>query len=177
MLKHSPNQSNYIMITKELVSHIRLVKKPERTFAYIRNVGPYMGDQALFTRLFSKVVHWARVKNLMRPELETITIYHDDPEAVPAENQRISVGVTVPDSTKPDGDIQIMQIPPGDFVVGSFEIDPEDYGLAWQHVIEWIINQKMDFLLEPMYESYRNNPRKHPEGKHLVDICVPIETY
>lgn len=163
------------MITKELVSHIRLVKKPERTFAYIRNVGPYMGNQALFKRLFSKMIHWARVNNLMQPDLETITIYHDDPEAVPADEQRISVGVTVPEGTIPGGDIQIMKIPYGDFVVGSFEIDPEDYGVAWQHVMEWVVNQELDFKLDPMYESYRNDPRKHPEGKHIVDICVPIE--
>jgi AraC family transcriptional regulator len=136
-----------------------------------------MGDQALFERLFSRIIKWVRIQNLMSADLETITIYHDDPEAVPAEEQRISVGVTVPKGTKPDGDIQIMEIPPGDFVVGSFEIDPEDYGLAWQQVIEWIMNHKMDFLLDPMYESYRNNPHEHPEGKHLVDICVPIETY
>jgi len=25
------------------------------------------------------------------------------------------------------------------------------------------------------YEIMNNNPKEHPEGKHIVDICVPVK--
>ena len=159
---------------KELVTHIRIVKKPERTLAFVRNVGPYMGDQALFERLFSKVIRWARRRGLMRSDLEAISIYHDDPENVLPAKQRISVGVTVPKGTKPDGEIEVMHIPAGDFVVGSFEIFPNEYCYCWKDVMDWIRENGKEAIPGPMYESYRNDPNTHPLGKHIVDICVPV---
>ncbi len=159
---------------KELVSHIRIVKKPERTLAFVRNTGPYMGDQALFERLFSKVIRWARGHDLMKPDLEAISIYHDDPDHTAPEEQRISVGITVPKGTKPDGEIEIMHIPAGDFVVGSFEIYPDEYGNCWKEVMDWIPENGRKATPGPMYECYRNDPNTHPLGKHIVDICVPV---
>jgi AraC family transcriptional regulator len=25
------------------------------------------------------------------------------------------------------------------------------------------------------FESYLNNPEEHPEGKHIVEICIPVK--
>lgn len=159
---------------QELVSNIRIVKKPERTLAFVSNTGPYMGDQALFERLFSRVLRWTRRRGLMRSDLEAISIYHDDPEQVAPEDQRISVGVTVPKGTTPDGDVGIMMIPAGDFAVGSFEIDPDEYCNCWKEVMDWVRDNGKMVIPGPMYESYRNDPGMHPLGKHIVDICVPV---
>ncbi len=159
---------------QELVSNIRIVKKPERTLAYVMNVGPYMGDQALFERLFSKVLRWTRRRGLMKSDLEAISIYHDDPKKVAPGKQRISVGVTVPKGTKPEAGIEVMTIPAGDFVVGSFEIHPDEYGSCWKEVMDWIRHEGKQVIPGPMYESYRNDPHMHPLGKHVVDICVPV---
>lgn len=147
---------------------------PKRYFAYIRHVGPYMGDAALFGRLFHQVMDWLNDKNLMHPHMEAISIYHDHPEEVLPENQRISVGFTIPKAMEGEGDIQIMEIPAGKYAVGSFEVLPSEYGQAWEEMMHCLQEEKLLPSGGPMYESYKNEPEEHPEGKHLVDICIAI---
>ncbi|MBQ4819657.1 GyrI-like domain-containing protein [Aquimarina sp. MMG016] len=159
-----------------ITSKISIEKLPKRTLAYIQNIGPYQGDTELFGRLFTTVMKWAQPKGLMHdPSSEAITVYHDDAETVPEDQQRISVGFTVPESTTPEGEIQMLEIPEGNYVVGSFEILPSQYGDAWSQVFDYIRNEKIIPSAKMMYESYKNEPDTHPEGKHIVDICVMIE--
>ena len=162
------------MSSEQITSTIKKVILPRRIFAYVNHTGPYMGDSALFERLFTQVMKWTSENGLMQEGAEAITIYHDDPETTPPEAQRISVGFTIPEQIAPDGDIQIMPIQEGNFVVGSFEIFPNEYEEAWNQVYEYIKNEKIH-PLDLMYESYRNDPKNHPEGKHIVDICIAVE--
>ena len=157
----------------KIAATFKIVELPERTFAFIRNVGPYQGNTELFGRLFNEVVGWMTPKNLMLPTSECLSMYHDDPETVPAAEQRISVGFTVPEGTKGEGNIQIMKIPAGKFFIGSFEIFANEYGQAWEEVMKYVAENKLN-VGGPMYESYKNDPKTHPEGKHVVDICVAV---
>jgi AraC family transcriptional regulator len=133
-----------------------------------------MGDPELFERLFHEVGAWAGPKGLMqRPDMEAISVYHDDPEAIPVEKQRISVGFTVPLGTPAEGDIQMLEMPEGDYVVGAFEILPAEYGACWGEIMDYMEKER----IRPtglMYESYKNDPSQHPEGKHQVDICIAV---
>ena len=152
---------------------VRVEELPQRLLACVRNTGPYKGNTALFERLFTKVQHWAASKGLLSdPSTEAITVYHDDTELVPEEQQTISVGFTVPQGTQGEGDIFTVEIPQGNYLVGSFEILPTEYEHAWQEMMDYITEEGIRPTGELMYESYRNDPRTHPEGKHLVDICV-----
>jgi len=152
-----------------------LAKMPARQLAYLRHVGPYMGDAALFDRLFSRVLAWLQDRNLINSQMEAISVYHDNPDTVPADEQRISVGFTVPIGTQGEGDIKMMDLPAGEYAVGTFEILPEEYGEAWNDLFGYIgQNRLMPVPTGPMYESYKNDPRKHPEGKQVVDICIAL---
>ncbi len=158
-----------------IILNIKTEKLPERKLAYIANTGPYKGNTELFGKLFTKVAEWGKPKGLFNnPNTEAITVYHDDPEFVPEDQLTISVGFTVQEETDPDKEIQIMELPEGLYVVGSFEIFPTEYETAWNQTFEYIKSEK----LKPsgmMYESYKNEPNTHPEGKHIVDICIAIE--
>ena len=156
------------------VSNIKIKRYPKRTLAYVRNVGPYMGDTELFERLFNTVMEWAAPQGLMTERTEAITVYHDDPSTVPSSKQRISVGFTVPEKTITPEGIHLMTIPEGKYVVGTYEIFPEEYRNAWKEVLDFIRDENIKPTpLE--FESYKNDPNTHPEGKHIVDICVQIE--
>lgn len=160
------------MLTKTKAS-FKTEHLPKRSFAYIRNVGPYMGDSKLFQRLFNEVIAWLEGKNLLLPTAECISMYHDDPQTVPQAQQRISVGFTVPEGTEGEGNIEVMEIPEGKFFIGSFEILPDEYGEAWGELMQKMTEKKL-IVGGPMYESYKNDPKNHPEGKHLVDICTAV---
>ena len=165
------------MKTMTSLGEFTILHFPKRTLAYIRHTGPYMGDTALFERLFKQVMAWVAPKGLLQgPDNEAMTIYHDHPDYVPVEKQRISVGFTVPEGTEGEGDIQIMELPAGRYAVGTFEILPDQYGLAWGQMMEYVQTEKL-MLTEagPVYESYKNDPREHPEGKHVVDICLALQ--
>ncbi len=150
------------------------VKLPLRKLAYVRHVGPYKGDSELFERLFNQVSRWINSKGLMRPNSEAITVYHDDPALTPESEERISVGFTVPLDTQPDGEIQVMELPQVEYAVGSFEILPEEYPDAWNKIFDFMRENNLKFT-HPMYESCKNDPRAHPEGKHIIDICVALQ--
>ena len=160
------------METKTLAT-FKTVDLPKRTLAYVRNVGPYQGDTKLFEKLFNEVSSWLMSKDLLIPHAECISIYHDDLETVPVEKQRISVGFTVPEGTIGEGNIKIMEIPAGKFFTGTFEIFPNEYGMAWEELMTELYKSNLK-LGEFMYESYKNDPNEHPEGKHITDICVSV---
>ncbi len=154
-------------------ANLRIAKLPRKTLAYIQHTGPYRGDTRLFERLFLQVSTWVKNRGMNLPVHEAITVYHDDAGRVPEDKQRISVGYTVPDDTIGTGNIEIMEIPAGEYVIGSFEIPAESYGEAWSETMRFIQEHKY----APsgiMYESYKNDPRTHPEGMHQVEICIGV---
>lgn len=160
----------------DAILDVTTVRRAKRTLAYIRHVGPYAGDSGLFERLFSQVVSSLEGRNLLRSDMEAITVYHDDPESVPVEKQRISVGFTVPEGTTANDGLRILELPESDYVVGSFELLPHQYAEAWTNVFTYMAENGLGPSGGPMYESYKNNPKDHPGGKHLVDICVAVKS-
>ena len=148
---------------------------PQRTLAYISHTGPYKGDTVLFGKLFNSALDWIRSEGLEDyPQMETITVYHDD-GTIPEDQQRISVGFTISESREPTDEINIMTLPKGDYLVGSFEILPEEYGSAWLGMMGRVTTENLTLAKGPMYESYKNDPTQHPKGKHIVDICLALK--
>src|SRR4051794_2216436 len=47
---------------------VQLRRLAPATLAYIRHIGPYKGDTALFKRLFSQLFAWSEVRGLMGPD-------------------------------------------------------------------------------------------------------------
>ncbi len=156
---------------------ITTVRLPQRTLAYVRHVGPYMGDTELFSRLFGVVFSSLKARGLLESNAEGITVYHDDADTVPASKQRISVGCTVPHGTQANDGLDVLDLPESDYVVGSFEISPDQYPDAWTDMFAYMgENGLAPSAKGVMYESYKNDPSSHPEGKHVVDICVAVDT-
>jgi AraC family transcriptional regulator len=157
------------------ISNIKVARLPKRLLACVTHVGPYKENPQLFEGLFKKVIAWAAPKGLMQnPDLEAISVYHDDPDEVPEDQHRICVGFTVPMGTPTNEDITLLDLPEGKYVIGEFEILPNEYGKAWSLMYDFIKDQNLR-QGKVMYESYKNDPHAHPEGKHVVDICVAIE--
>lgn len=159
---------------KTILANCKTVYFPQRTLAYLFHKGPYMGNTTLFEQLFNEVSKWMTRQGLFRSTTEALTIYHDDPERVSPENQRISVGFTVPEGTNGEGNIKTFIIPAGRYAVGSFEIDVDEYGDAWKSLFDYIASEDLHPSSGIMYESYKNDPSQHPQGKHVVDIVVQV---
>jgi AraC family transcriptional regulator len=155
---------------------IAVKKLPERTVAYVRYMGPYQGDAALFEKLIGRICSWAGSRDLLKPDTRLICLYHDDPEVTEADKLRVSVCVTVPENAKVDSEIGKMKIEGGSYAVAHFEINPDQYGDAWNWVYgQWLPESGYQPDDKPPFELYGPDPKEHPQGKHIVDICVPVK--
>jgi AraC family transcriptional regulator len=157
--------------------NVRVEPQPEMTVAYVRHIGPYAGDEALFGRLFGRLFQWAGAHGVLsNPDLKVLTIYHDDPDITEPEKLRISVCVTVPKDTAVEGDIGKMNIPAGLYAMGHFEISTDQYGQAWKTMCgDWLPQSGYEPGDGFPYELMLNDPAKDPEGKHIIEICLPVK--
>ena len=154
---------------------VRIEDSQPFTVAYVRNVGPYAGDSALFGRLFGQLCQWAGPRGLLGPGVRMLTLYHDNPEITAEEKLRISVCATVPPGTKPEGEIGVMQVDGGRYAVATFELDPSEYGAAWNWLMgTWFPSSGYQPDDRLCFETYLNEPEKHPQKKHQVEIWEPV---
>ncbi len=165
------------MITKNLLK-VRVKDIPALHVAYVRHVGPYKGDAALFERLFTQLFTWAGPRGLLAsPDLKVLAVYHDDPAVTEESKLRTSVCITVPAGTNGEGEVGTMTIQGGTYAIAHFELDPTEYEAAWNALGSWLPGSGYQHdMKSPAFEVYLNDPREHPEHKHIVDIYLPVKT-
>lgn len=166
-----------IMVDNKIKAQVEVKTLPEITVAYVRHVGPYKGNEKLFEGLFEKIMRWAGPRGLIKfPETMMMSIYHDNPDITDEEKLRISVGISVPKNTEVDGEIGKMILPAGEYAIARFEIDADEYESAWDAVYGgWLPESGYQPADSPCFEWYHNDPKQHPEGKHVLDICIPVK--
>lgn len=149
----------------------------EMEVAYLRHIGPYQGDEALFNKLFTQLFTWAGPRNLINfPETLTVSVYHDNEPLTADDKLRLSICITVPKGTPAEGEVGRMTLSGGTYAVARFEVLPEEYAAAWDSIMaDWLPQSGYQSEDKPCFEIYRNTPGDHPEGKHIVDICVPVK--
>ena len=160
--------------TMKLNKSIEVKILPDMTVAYVRYVGPYKSDGALFQSLFNKLFGWAGPKGLLEnSDLKTLIIYHDDPEITEETKLRTSVCVTVPEDTKVDGEIGKMKLEGGQYAIGRFKVKTDEFQLAWDTMCgQWLPESGYLPDDKPCFEMY---PEEMKEGVHTVDICIPVK--
>jgi len=152
---------------------IEVKQLPELHVAYVRHVGPYNRIGEAFGRL----MRWAGPRGLLRfPETKSLAVYRDSPETTEEGKLRSDACITVPEGTKVDGEVNLMRIPGGKFVVGRFEIAGDQFGEAWNALMGgWLPGSGYQPDDRMCYEVYLNDPEQHPEKKFIIDICEPIK--
>jgi len=145
---------------------------PELTVAYARHVGPFREIPEAFERLG----RWAGPRGLFSvPGASVLAVYHDSPETAEEAKLRSSACVTVPPGTEVSGDINLMTVPGGKFAVARFEIRPDQFGEAWDALMgEWFPSSGWQPDDRMCYEVYLEEPKNHPEGKFVIEICEPV---
>ncbi|MBN2204617.1 MAG: AraC family transcriptional regulator [Thermoleophilia bacterium] len=160
----------------EFGGQVEVREEPEFTLAYVRHTGPYAGDGELFARLFATVAQWAGPRGLLGPATKAISVYHDSPSLTEPDKLRISVGFSVPADTPVGGEIGKMTIAGGTYAVAHFELADDEYGRAWDAVFcGWLPESGYQPADGLCFEWYHGSPEEHPQGKTVVDICVPVK--
>jgi len=171
---HSNRRRN--LMKKPMKPHVEIKNLPDMTVAYVRNVGPYKGDSDLFGRLIGKLCKWAGPRGLLSEDTKIMAVYHDNPEVTEEQKLRLSICVQVPVGTGADGGIGVMTLAGGKCASARFELSTDEYQAAWNAVYgEWLPESGFQPDDRPPFELYHNDPKTHPQGKCIVDICVPVK--
>lgn len=162
------------MDTGEAKIEVREV--PKMHVAYLRHIGPYAGDTALFGRLFERLFSWAGPRGLVGPQTKVLTIYEDDPHITDEANLRMDVAISVPPGTVSEGEFCTRTIPGGTYAIGHFEILPEQYSETWDAMCgQWLCESGYQPSDGPCLEIYLNNPGQEPGTKHIVELYIPVK--
>lgn len=175
----SPTQPGKTMHPQSVTvppQRIEVRQLPPLAVAYVRHVGPYVGDGQLFARLFGQVFQWAGPRGLASlPTTQRLTIAHDNPHITESDKLRLSVGITVPADTETSPPLASMTIPAGQYACATFEIASTEFPAAWNHVCGvWLPASGYQLAEAPCYEVYLNDATTHPERKFLVEIRIGV---
>lgn len=158
---------------KKQADAVEVEELPAFTVAYVRHVGPYAGDGALFARLFGRLGQWAGPRGLLGKDTRWLAIFHDDPEITPAEKLRVSACVSVPAGTQGERDVSLMEIPAGRSAVARFSLQKSEYAAAWNWLMgEWLPASGYQPDDRPCYEVYFSQPE---DPVQRVDIVQPVK--
>ncbi|QWH18209.1 AraC family transcriptional regulator [Bacillus mycoides] len=167
-------------VGKKVRGEVEIVTADNVNVAYIRHVGTYKDLAIDFPKMIEKLFHYASEQNYhVFEDTNVLTIYHDHHEFTEDYHLRTSLCIKIPDEVvEGNSEIGLMTIPSGKYAVGHFEILQDEYKGAWNFLYgEWLPNSGYKPRDSYPFEVYRNDPRQHPENKHIVDIYVPIEPY
>ncbi|MGE6963802.1 AraC family transcriptional regulator [Bacillus thuringiensis] len=165
---------------KKVRGNVEIVTADDINVAYTRHIGTYGELTIAFPKMIEKLFHYAAKQNYhVFDDTKVLTIYHDHHEFTEDYHLRTSLCVTISDeSTVETNDVGIMVIPSGKYAVGHFEIFQDEYKGAWDFIYgKWLPNSGYKPRDSYPFEMYKNDPRRHPEKKHIVDIYVPIEPF
>lgn len=154
--------------------NIQIRTEKARNLIYLRYTGPYKGDSDLFSEMFQRLYQWANDRDLVSQNSRWFVIYHDFGNETDEEQLRLSVCMSVDRNVAVSGEVGLLELEGGLYGVGSFRVDPSEYGKAWYHMFaDWLPQSgcKPDerFALE-------HYPPAEPasDGRRLVEIYIPI---
>ena len=162
---------------KDQKINVQVKSVAETTVAYIRHIGPFIGQQKKWAAMFDRLMTWASHKQILQcPGTDYFTIFRDDLNITKFEKFKCDVCLSVPNGTKAENDIGIEEIPAGQYAVAQFEIDAHEFEDAWNMMFrEWLPSSGYQPTLDFCFERYLNDPKLHPQGKHIVEIHIPVK--
>jgi AraC family transcriptional regulator len=155
---------------------IKVRRLAPATIAYLRHVGPYMGDFRLFQRLFGQLFAWAGPRGLLHPESSYLSLFNDNPNLTAAAKHMLEVALIVPPDTAADGEIGVKTMDGGLCAIGRCRVLPAEYAKPWDALVgDWLPGSGYQPDHRPALEFYRNDPATDPEGKFELEVCLPVK--
>lgn len=163
-----------VMLVKGNVE-VRMIE--EIKAIYLRHSGSYEELAVVFQGMMSRLMNWAKVRDLLNSDSKPFAIYHDNPEFTAQDNLKTSICLVVSQDVDVNSDIGKIVIPSGKYAIGHFEVDePSDHTTAWNYIYgQWLPNSGFQPDDGYVFEMYMNDPNTHPEKKHFIDIYLPVK--
>jgi AraC family transcriptional regulator len=149
---------------------IEIKEMPKMNLAFITSIGPQNLESA-----YAKLMRWAIPQGLVNNQTKMVTIYHDSFKVTAANKVRMSACILLHKSVETLGEIGQTSIESGKCIVGSYEIQLNEFEKSWTALFLWMNENGYKKAERNPFEIYHNNFNEHPEKKAIVDFCIPIE--
>ena len=144
--------------------------------AYIRNVGPYQGDDTLFDKLYAQLSQWAVPRGYINNNTFTLNIYHDNPEITEKQKLRVMVAIPVEDTVYQSGSVGVTKIYGGKYGVCRFLLRKNEFMEAWDWMFSaWLNNSGYERDNRETFERCLRENFIDGERFFDVDICIPVK--
>lgn len=171
---HNSTLKQQLNSTRNAAMNVEVKNMPERNVAYIRHIGPYE-DQGI-SRAWENLCAWAGPRMLLGAGTEFLGISHDNPDVTPHEKCRYDACITIPGGTAVEGDIGSKTLEAGQYAVYHCEIENMDFKTHWDRFAgQWLPSSGYQPADGPVFEIYHQTADQHPEGKMIVDLCMPVK--
>jgi AraC family transcriptional regulator len=142
-----------------------------RPILFLRHVGPY--DQVGET--WERLCDWAGQQGLVGAQTEFFGASYDDPEVTPADKLRYEACITVPPSTRGEGEFGVRTQPAGDFAVALHEGPYSGLNQTYAGIFGgWFASCGREPGPAPCLEFYLNEPETTDPEDLLTEVHVPI---
>ncbi|PIF43801.1 AraC family transcriptional regulator [Chryseobacterium sp. 52] len=169
--------SQYICNVKNLLNWTKMNVKievkelPEMNLAAVMSLGILNVEPS-----YNVLINWAKDKQLFpRENVKMISVYHDSFKVTPPDKVRIHACMLLDKRLgTQEGEVFSETIEAGKFIVGSGEFTLDDFEQCWVSLFLWMNEHHYSMRKTFPFEIYHSNFKEHPEGKMIVDFCIPI---
>ncbi|KMQ66597.1 hypothetical protein ACM46_03495 [Chryseobacterium angstadtii] len=150
---------------------IEVKQLPEMNLAAVMSLGIASVETS-----YHVLIEWAEKKKLYPAgNVKMISVYHDSFKVTPPDKVRIHACMLLDERLeKQEGVVFPETIDPGKFIVGSGEVTLQDFEQCWVSLFLWMNERGYTMRKTFPFEIYHSNFKEHPEGKMIVDFCIPI---
>lgn len=158
--------------TQEETLKVTVKNLPDYHVAYMRNVGPYGPSQ-----IWGKLLKWAGPRGLVNPGMVALGIANDDPNVTAPEKCRYDACIVVPKDFAPDQNVNLSDVPGGQYAIYDFEGTAGDVPKAWDKIFtQWLPSSGYQPDNRLCFERYPAD--MFTCGKQDLlrwEICVPVK--
>lgn len=174
----STNESSWRIDMKNLKTvNIRVKTLSQTHVAYIRHIGEFKGETVKWASLFQRLMTWGGARGLLKcPGTEFYTVFRDSLNITDFSKFKADVCMSIDSQVKPEGEVGITTIPAGKYAIAHFEINGDEFEQAWDLIYsEWLPNSGYQPDERCCFERYLSDPKQHPQGKHIIEVCIPVK--
>ena len=170
--------SQYICTIENLLNwttmnlKIEVKQMPEMNLAAVMSLGIAQVEPS-----YNVLIDWAKSKNLFpRENVKMISVYHDSFKVTPPDKVRIHACILLEEKLGEElqGEVFSETIEAGRFIVGTGKVTLNDFEQCWVSLFLWMNEHHHSMRRTFPFEIYHSNFKEHPEGKMIVDFCIPI---
>lgn len=156
-------------------SNLAIKELEDLPVVYVRNLSVHVHDSNQFSKMFETLINWATPRALVNfPITKALTVYR----SMPNSEGTVQADVCLSVSKEIDGEgiIGKTVIKGGKYVVLHKEGTLDECFSAWDYLYnEWFPSSGYQPDDRGVYLDHLNDPKTHPEGFHVFDMCISIK--